>query len=54
LWDRILQPDAAGRLEGHSHALSDGRLARLLGTHYRRERGDFSSVGSTAVESLPA
>jgi hypothetical protein len=54
LWDRSLQPDAAGRPEDHSHAMGDGRLARLLGTHYRRERGDFSSVGSTAAESLPA
>lgn len=54
LWARIMRPDAAGPLEGHSRPLGDGRLARLLGTHNRREHGDFSSVGSTAAESLPA
>jgi hypothetical protein len=54
LWDRIMQPDAAEPREGHSHALTDDHLARLLGTYYRRERGDFASVGSAAAESLPA
>jgi hypothetical protein len=29
----------------HTDALPDGRLMRLLGNHYRRERGDFSNIG---------
>jgi hypothetical protein len=51
LWDRIFQPDAAGSLESHSHPLTDARLARLLGTHFRRERRDFSAIGSMAAKS---
>lgn len=42
LWDRTLQP-ASGSFEGHIESLSDGRLTRLLGNHYRRESGDFSA-----------
>jgi hypothetical protein len=45
LWDRILAPGASSG-EVHSEALGDGRLMRLLGTHYRRERGDFLNIGS--------
>ena len=44
LWDRAVafqQP----RAEVHIHSLADGRLMRLLGNHYRRERGDFSNIG---------
>jgi hypothetical protein len=44
LWDRGLAPDAAPR-EVHTEALSDGQIARLLGTHFRRERGDFLNFG---------
>ena len=29
----------------HIETLADGRLMRLLGNHYRRERGDFSNIG---------
>jgi hypothetical protein len=51
LWDRAVRPDAAGRLEGHSRPLGDGHLARLLGTDFRRKRGDFSSIGLLAAET---
>ena len=44
LWDRILAPTAPSG-EGHIDSLADGRLIRLLGNHYRRERGDFSNIG---------
>jgi hypothetical protein len=43
LWDRALEPPAIG--EGHKADLADGVLARLLGNHFRRERGDFLIVG---------
>ncbi len=52
LWDRALAPADAG--EGHNPSWTNGQLMRLLGNHYRRERDDFSSVGSTTAESLPA
>jgi hypothetical protein len=46
LWDRIVsRSDQPG--EGHSCPLTDGRLARLLGTHFARQSGDFSSIGAT-------
>lgn len=48
LWNRLMQPDSGSSLEVHTPALSDGRLARLLGTHFRRQRGDFLAIGSTA------
>src|SRR5437868_15485996 len=40
LWDRAIafQPRLA---QVHIESLSDCRLMRLLGTHFRRERGDF-------------
>jgi molybdenum-dependent DNA-binding transcriptional regulator ModE len=40
LWDGALQVPAGIR-EGHIAELSDGRLMRLLGNHYRRESGGF-------------
>jgi len=49
LWDRIMQP-APSLAEGHSTALDDRRLARLLGMQFRRKRGDFSSIGSAATD----
>src|SRR5438270_12084319 len=42
LWDRSLQP---ARAEVHIDSLADGPLMRLLGNHYRRERGDCSNIG---------
>jgi hypothetical protein len=46
LWDRALQPDSAANSEVHIHAMTNGRLMRLLGTHFRRERGDFRRIGA--------
>jgi hypothetical protein len=43
LWDRILQPRPS---KVHTQPLTEGRLMRLLGNHYRRERGDFAGFGS--------
>ena len=44
LWDRAIafQPHPA---EVHIEGLSNGRLMRLLGNHFRRERGDFAATG---------
>lgn len=44
LWDRALAPDIA-ECKGHSETMSNGRLLRLLGNHYRRKRGDFVAIG---------
>ena len=51
LWDRLLgcQPQP---IEVHMEAFSDGRIMRLLGNHYRRERGDFTRIGSRRADSL--
>jgi hypothetical protein len=43
LWDRALAPQIA---EVHNQPLTDGQLMRLLGNHFRRERGDFATIGS--------
>lgn len=51
LWARLLAPDARAVLEGHILALDDRHLARLLGTHLRRKRGDFSAIGSRPTGS---
>jgi hypothetical protein len=42
LWDRIVAPE----VEVHIPPLTDGRIARMLGNHYRRESGGFASIGS--------
>ena len=46
LWDRALAP----RLdrEGHNRPFTNGQIMRLLGTHFRRERGDFCAIGRPA------
>jgi hypothetical protein len=49
LWDRALAPDPGPR-EGHSQSLTDRRIMRLLGTHFRRERGDFLNIGARKAE----
>lgn len=54
IWDGIVQPGAGGNGESHIPTLSDCRLARLLGTCFRRKHGDFSSIGSTIAERQPA
>ena len=43
LWDRILEWRPG---EVHNEPLTDGRVMRLLGTHFRRERGEFTGFGS--------
>jgi len=47
LWDRILQPQPS---EGHTPSLTTGRIMRLLGTHFRRERGDFAATARTGCD----
>ena len=43
LWDRALQ-SAAIPSEVHTRPLTNHRLMGLLGTHYRRKRGDYSNI----------
>ena len=45
LWDRVLRPCEQQSTESHTGALGDGRLARLLGNHFRRKASDFSNIG---------
>ena len=42
LWDEAL---AFRPAEVDTPQLTDGRLMRLLGNHFRRERGDFAAIG---------
>ena len=48
LWDQAL---AFQPTEVHIPPLTDGRLMRLLGNHFRRERGDFRSIGRKRPET---
>ena len=50
LWKRAvgLQSSTA---KVYIDALADGRLMRLLGNHYRRERGDFSNIGGRGART---
>lgn len=48
LWERAFQHEPVGA-EVHARDLADGRLARLLGMHFRRERGDFAQFGSAGT-----
>src|SRR4051794_37365295 len=50
LWDRVVGGDVRDPPESHTHALTDGRLVRLLGMHLRREREDFVAFGSAGRE----
>jgi hypothetical protein len=45
LWDRALAPEPQPP-QVHIEQLPDRRIMRLLGNHYRRERGDFRAIGS--------
>jgi len=45
LWDRALAA-TPGPVEVHSPPLTTGRIMRLLGIHFRRERGDFLDIGA--------
>ena len=48
LWDRVLAPEP--QPEVHMEQFSDGRIMRLLGNHFRRERGDFLNIGARKAE----
>lgn len=48
LWDRTLANTACPRRESHAGALDDNSLIRLLGPHYRRKRGDYAAIGTSA------
>ena len=50
LWDRALAPEPAQR-EVHMERFTDGQIARLLGNHFRRERGDFRRIGQIRTQS---
>lgn len=45
LCDRALAGERA-TFEVHTPPLTDGRIMRLLGIHYRRKRGDFLDIGA--------
>lgn len=47
LWDSAVGL-VCDEVESHGRPLSDGRLARLLGNHFRRKSGDFCAVGRSA------
>lgn len=44
LWDRALASEVGAEI--HNCALSDGRLARLLGNSFRRKNNGFGVAGS--------
>jgi hypothetical protein len=45
LWDHALAPEPVP-CEVHNRPLANGRMMRLLGNHYRRQRGDFANIGA--------
>lgn len=51
IWDVALAPPPAPT-ESHNLPLTDRRLTRLLGTHFRRERGDFRAIGHPPPDTL--
>jgi DNA-binding phage protein len=57
LWDIALAPGPGPKSpgsspsKGHTSGLSNGQLMRLLGTHYRRERGDFLAIGARPAKA---
>ena len=50
-WDQALGTTPSIVREGHTPHLSDGWLARLLGTHFRRQCGDFAAIGSSPARA---
>jgi hypothetical protein len=44
LWEHAFAPDMQPA-EVHSQSLTDGRIMPLLGTHFRRQCGDFRNIG---------
>lgn len=51
LWDRALAPVAG---KGHNATLTDGALTRALGNLFRRERGDFATIGANDAQTAGA
>lgn len=51
IWDMAVAPAPAAGGEGHTSRLGDGRLARLLGAHFRRQRGDFVAIGPSPQQA---
>jgi hypothetical protein len=45
LWDRIVVAPELPSCEVHTEPPTNRQIMRLLGTHYRRERGDFFNIG---------
>ena len=52
LWDRAHAPEPAPR-KVHMDQFTDGQIARLLGNHFRLERGDLSGRGRFGSKMLP-
>jgi len=50
LWDRAVAFEP-GPAEVDINSLSNGQLMRVLGNHFRRERGDFVGIGSKRPET---
>jgi len=51
LWDLALAPTRLPPRESHTTLFTDGQLARLLGNHHRRERGDFLAPSAAAAKA---
>jgi hypothetical protein len=52
LWDCALTAEPS-RCEVHTGTLSDGRIARLVGNHFRRESGDFWTSARREPDRTP-
>jgi len=53
LWDRALIGHSPILAESHNRVLSDGALARLLGPHFRRQRGDYARFSGCGERHAP-
>ena len=57
LWTRALAvapPVPPAPRAGHGMGLSDGKLLRALGNHFRRKRGDFAAPGAARASACSA
>jgi hypothetical protein len=54
LWDRALAGHTPIFAESHNRQLSDGALARLLGPHFRRDRGDYARFIARRENEAPS
>lgn len=52
IWDIALAPPPRAAAESHNRPLTDRSLTRLLGIHFRRERGDFRAIGRPPPDTL--